>query len=99
MEDLSTLKTSSHSAYRLQYLMIFTVKYRKKIITKSMLDRLEEIFSDVCGKWRCRLVEFGGESDHVHLLVDAHPAMDLSRFVGNLKTVSSGRMRKENQEY
>ena len=64
-----------------------------------MLDRLEEIFSDVCGKWRCRLVEFGGEADHVHLLVDAHPAMDLSRFVGNLKTVSSRRMRKENQEY
>lgn len=99
MEDLSTLNTSSHSAYQLQYHIIFTVKYRKKIITQVMLTRLEEIFFDVCRKWRCRLVEFGGEADHVHLLVDAHPAMDLSRFVGNLKTVSSRRIRKENQEY
>lgn len=99
MEKSSSLKTSSHSTYRLQYHIIFTVKYRKQILTKAMLQRLEEIFSDVSGKWRCRLVEFGGEADHVHLLVDAHPAMDLSRFVGNLKTVSSRRMRKENQEY
>ena len=99
MKDLSNLKTSSHSAYRLHYHIIFTVKHRKKIVTQVMLTRLEEIFSDVCRKWRCRLVEFGGEADHVHLLVDAHPAMDLSRFVGNLKTVSSRRIRKENQEY
>ena len=32
---------------------------------------------------------------HVHLLVEAHPAMDLSRFVGNLKTVSARHIRKE----
>ncbi|MDR9402612.1 MAG: IS200/IS605 family transposase, partial [Halothece sp. Uz-M2-17] len=64
MEELTSFKSSSHSAYRLQYHIIFTVKYRKPIITKAMLDRLEEIFSDVCGKWRCRLVEFGGEADH-----------------------------------
>lgn len=60
-----------------------------------MLSRLEIIFADVLEKWRCRLVEFGGEADHVHLLIDAHPAMDLSRLIGNLKTVSARRMRVE----
>lgn len=53
------------------------------------------IFADVLEKWGCRLVEFGGEADHVHLLIEGKPAMDLSRLVGNLTTVSARRMRSE----
>lgn len=60
-----------------------------------MLSRLEVVFVEVLQKWRCRLVKFGGEADHVHLLVEAHPALDLSRMIGNLKTVSARRMRSE----
>jgi putative transposase len=56
---------------------------------------MEIVFSDILAKWRCRLVEFGGEADHVHLLVEGHPAMDLSRLIGNLKAVSSRHMRNE----
>lgn len=89
------LKTSNHAAYSLYYHVILTVKYRHKCITGQMLERLREIFSDVSRSWRCELVEFGGEADHVHLLVEAHPSMNLARFVGNLKTVSSRYLRKE----
>lgn len=64
-----------------------------------MLDELELIFSSTLEKWRCRLVEFGGEKDHVYLLIDAHPALDLSRMVGNLKTVSARKMRKDHAEH
>ena len=30
------------------------------------------------------MVEFGGEADHIHMLIDAQPSMDLSVFVNNL---------------
>lgn len=60
-----------------------------------MLERMRDIFADVLGKWGCELVEFGGEPDHVHLLIDANPALDLSRLIGNLKTVSARYIRKE----
>lgn len=89
------LQTSNHAAYSLNYHIILTVKYRHRCITKEMLERLREIFSAVSQSWRCELVEFGGEADHVHLLVRAHPSMNLARFVGNLKTVSSRYVRKE----
>lgn len=89
------LQTSNHAAYSLHYHIILTVKYRHKCITKEMLDRLQKIFRDVSQSWRCELVEFGGEADHVHLLVKGHPSMNLARFVGNLKTVSSRYVRKE----
>jgi putative transposase len=89
------LKISNHAAFSLNYHVIFTIKYRHKCLTAEMLERLRAIFADVSESWRCRLVEFGGESDHVHLLVEAHPSMNLARFIGNLKTVSSRYMRKE----
>ncbi|NEP02967.1 MAG: IS200/IS605 family transposase [Symploca sp. SIO2E9] len=45
------------------------------------------------------MLEFGGEADHVHLLIEAHPAMDLSQMIGNLKTVTSRRIRAEYAEH
>lgn len=93
------LKTQNHSAFKLYYHIVFTVKYRKKCITAPMLKRMEAIFADVLQKWRCRLVEFNGEPDHVHLLIEAHPALDLSSLIGNLKTVSARRIRAEYEEY
>jgi len=47
----------------------------------------------VLAKWRCEVVEFGGEADHVHVLFTAHPALELSKVVNNLKTASSRRLR------
>lgn len=97
--EIQALRTSNHAAYRIYYHIIFSIKYRHKCINSEILSRLEVIFAEVLEKWRCRLVEFGGEADHVHLLIEAHPALDLSRLIGNLKTVSARRIRAEHQEH
>lgn len=60
-----------------------------------MLSRLEEICRELCNKWDIDLIEFGGENDHIHLLLDFHPSAQPSKFVNNLKTVSSRMIRKE----
>ena len=60
-----------------------------------MLKRLKEIFQETCDKWECQLVEFNGESDHVHLLINFSPQVQLSKLIANLKTVSSRLLRKD----
>lgn len=90
-----SLKTSNHAAFSLTYHVALTVKYRHRCINAAKLHRLDEIFAKVCAAWRCSLVEFSGEGDHVHLLVDAHPSMNLARMAGKLKTVSARSVRKE----
>lgn len=60
-----------------------------------MLLRLKEIFSELCGRWDSELVEFNGEKDHVHLLLELTPKIEPSKMVNNLKTVSSRLIRKE----
>jgi putative transposase len=49
-------------------------------------------------KWKCNLLEFNGESDHVHLLIEYKPDICLSTLIANLKTVSSRLIRKENPD-
>ncbi|NJN23990.1 MAG: IS200/IS605 family transposase [Acaryochloridaceae cyanobacterium RL_2_7] len=83
------------SVYSLTAHIIFVTKYRRPLLTQQMMDRLEEIFSETLAKWECSLVEFNGESDHVHLLVKYHPQIELSKLIANLKTVSSRLIRRD----
>ena len=68
-------------------------KYRRKTLSPDLLKYLEEAFGEILTAWRCTLLEFGGEADHVHLLVDIHPALDISVLINNLKTASARRTR------
>jgi putative transposase len=49
----------------------------------------------VTDKWDCKLIEFNGEEDHIHLLFQYYPQMELPKFVNNIKSVSSRRIRSE----
>lgn len=87
------------SVYLLNAHAVFVTKYRRKVITKDLLHRLEQIFKDTCDKWESSMIEFNGESDHVHLLIQDPPQVQLSKLIGNLKTVSSRLIRKEFSEH
>jgi putative transposase len=79
--------------------LVLTTKYRRKVFTSEMLIRLDEILSDLCQKWDCKLIEVNGEEDHIHLLFQYYPQMDLSKFVNNIKSVTSRRIRGEFAEH
>lgn len=49
----------------------------------------------VCEDFEAELVEFNGEANHVHLLVNFPPKVAVSRLVNSLKGVSSRRLRQE----
>ncbi len=89
---------SSGACFSLQMHLVLVTKYRRKVITAEVLQRLEEIFHATCLKWESRIIEFNGEVDHVHLLIEYNPKVQISKFVNNLKTVSSRLIRKEFEE-
>jgi len=75
--------------------LVLTTKYRRNVFTKPMLDRMHEILEDLLSKWDCKLIEFNGEENHIHLLFQYLPQMELTKLVNNLKTVTSRRLRSE----
>ena len=60
-----------------------------------MLDRLEQIYRETCLQMDCELLEFGGEDDHVHLMVIVHTKLAVSNLVSKLKGKSSYVLRRE----
>ena len=95
----NTNQSSSHAVYSIKLHIVFVTKYRRKTLTPALLEYLKEAFADCLAAWRCTLVEFGGEADHVHLLVDIHPALDISVLINNLKTASARRARNRFAEH
>jgi putative transposase len=93
------LKSRNHITFRLCYHLIVTLKYRKDILTTEMQDRLKQILTTLLVKWQCEAIEIAGEGDHIHILFDAYPGLNLVNFIKNLKSVSSRHMRKEYKDY
>jgi putative transposase len=75
--------------------LVLTTKYRRRIFDEAMLIRLESIIAGLMVQWDGRLIEINGETDHVHLLIQYTPQVELSKLINNLKTVSSRYLRKE----
>ncbi|KEQ18652.1 IS200/IS605 family transposase [Endozoicomonas numazuensis] len=93
---MQEIKKGRHSAYSLHCHIVFVTKYRKKVLGALHLTRLKDIFSEICGSFDSELVEFNGEADHVHLLVEFTPKTpSISKPINSLKAVSSRRLRQE----
>jgi putative transposase len=86
---------SGRSVSDLKAHLVLTTKYRRKVLTGEMLARLSAIVSGLCDKWDCKMIEFNGEQDHIHLLFQYYPQMELPKFISNLKSISSRRLRSE----
>lgn len=89
------IRRGRHVVSGLHAHLVFTPKYRRSVFTDAILTRCEQIMRDTCDKFGAELVEFNGETDHVHLLVHYPPSLTLSTLVGSLKGVSARLLRKE----
>ncbi len=79
----------------MKYHLVLVTKYRRKCFTNEILNRLEIICVELCQKWEVQVLEFGGEADHIHLLLDMNPTVQPSKLINSLKTVTSRYIRKE----
>lgn len=75
--------------------LVFVTKYCRSIFTKQILDDLRIFFVSVCSDFEACLIEFEGEEDHVHLLIEYPPKIAISKLVNSLKGVSSRLIRKK----
>ena len=87
--------SSARSVSDLKAHLVLTTKYRKQVLTSEMIVRLRDIITDLCHKWDCKVIEFNGEDNHIHLLFQYYPQMELPKFIGNIKSVTSRKLRQE----
>jgi putative transposase len=51
--------------------LVFVTKFRLELFTKTILNYLRSIFTRMCAGFETERVEFDGEDNHVHLLVNS----------------------------
>ena len=79
----------SHTKWHCKYHIVFTPKYRRKVIYNQYLSSLGEIFHRLCGYKGVEIIEGHLMPDHVHMLVSIPPRISVSSFMGYLKGKSA----------
>lgn len=87
--------SSGRAVSNLKAHLVLTTKYRRKVLTGEALERLQELIYELCKMWDCKMIEVSGEADHIHLLFQYYPQLALPKFVGNIKAVTSRKVREE----
>jgi putative transposase len=80
-----------HSVTDLKIHLICVTKYRQSVFTASGIDLIEKSFREVAEKMNFQVLEFNGEGNHVHALIEYPPKLSVSQIVNALKGVSSRR--------
>ena len=79
----------SHTKWTCKYHIVFTPKYRRKIIYNQYKESVRDILKQLCAYKGVEIIEGHLMSDHVHMLVSIPPKMSVSSFMGYLKGKSS----------
>jgi len=79
----------SHTKWLCKYHVVFTPKYRRKIIYAQYRESLIEIFQRLCKFKGVEIIEGHMMLDHVHLLLSIPPRIAVSDFMGYLKGKSA----------
>lgn len=79
----------SHTKWLCKYHIVFTPKYRRKIIYNQYRVSIGEILRELCGYKGVELIEGHLMPDHVHMLVSIPPKLSVSSFMGYLKGKSA----------
>ncbi len=85
------LRKERHSVSSLKIHLVCVTKYRRAVFTSESLAVIEKSFNDVAKKMDFQILEFNGESDHIHALIEYPPKLSISQMVNTLKGVSSRR--------
>jgi putative transposase len=82
---LSRFRKLSHTTWHCQYRILWTPKYRLRILTGQVADEVSRYIRTFSKQKGCEVVEINVQIDHVHLLVMVIPKISISDFVCMVK--------------
>ncbi len=91
-------KYGSHTVYDIQYHIVWTTKYRYKILTGKVAERLRELLRQGCEARGIKIIKGSINKEHVHMLVGCSPTLAPSKMMQYLKGRSSKILQEEFNE-
>ena len=78
-------KSNKNIVYSCKYHVVWTAKYRRKVLVGGVDVRLKEIVYEVADELQCEIIELEVMCDHVHMLCEVDPQFGIHRFVKRVK--------------
>ena len=79
----------AHTKWMCKYHIVFTPKYRRKIIYNQYKESIRDILKQLCDYKGVEIIEGHLMPDHVHMLISFKPKYAPSNIVKNLKGASA----------
>lgn len=82
---MSKYRKLSHVIYYHVYHIVWTPKYRYRVMLGEIKESLEETLRSLCQWKKIEILEMNIQQDHVHVMISVEPRMSVSEAMGILK--------------
>ena len=95
---MQNYRKTSHMTYDCKYHIVWITKYRKKVMSGVIAERIRELLRQICKEKDVEIIKGHVSKDHIHLFVSVPPHLAVSKSVQSLKGKSSFKLLGENKE-
>lgn len=82
---MAKYKKLSHTVYYCVYHIVWTPKYRYRVLESIIADYLEDKIKSICDWKGVEVIELNIQKDHIHMVCSIPPKLSISDFMGILK--------------
>ena len=88
-------RRGAHTVYRLAYHFVWIPRYRRKVLTGDVAQRLKELTREICAAREWEVEALTERSDHVHLFVSCPPRDAPAKVMDVLKSITARELYAE----
>ena len=92
------MRKSEHVRYDIEYHIVWTTKYRYRILSGKIAERCRELIRQSCQAMDINIIKGSIGKDHIHLMLSCPPNISVSKIVQHLKGKTSRIMMSEYKE-
>ena len=92
------MRKSSHVQYDIEYHVVWTTKYRYRVIVGKIAERTRKLVIQSCNSMNVNIIKGSIGKEHIHLLVSCPPSLSVSKLVQQLKGKTSRTLQMEFKE-
>ena len=92
------MRKSSHVQYDIEYHIVWTTKYRYKVLDGKIALRVRELIRQSCNSMDVLIIKGSIGKEHIHLLVSCPPSISVSKLVQQLKGKTARVLMQEYKE-
>ena len=89
------MRRGGHTQYDIQFHIVWTTKYRYRVLNDKIAIRIRELIRQGCESRGVKIIKGSVGKSHIHILVSCPPSISVSQLVKSLKGRSSKMIQEE----